>query len=201
MTHKTAMKHDAARAALQAAQSFGHDAVWLQTRDLAALLADRDALAERLRAFEHEVMTGRSEQHERLVDERDALARRLAEAEALLRMSRDMWVEDCSGTAERIDAFLAERKPGAARPCRCSDVCEWSHEPFPPGIYCRREPRAACDCPVAGGMYGNHADWCATKREPGAAQSSWTHGCMVAGMNLELWRDDCPNCGRPRSAA
>jgi hypothetical protein len=44
---------------------------------------------------------------------------------------------------EPCTSHTREREPGAARPCRCGDVCEWSHEPFEPGIYCRREPGAA----------------------------------------------------------
>jgi hypothetical protein len=32
--------------------------------------------------------------------------------------------------------------------------------------------------------------------QPEAAK--WTHGCQVAGMNLDLWLDRCPQCGKPR---
>lgn len=87
--------------------------------------ADRDALARRLAEAEQ----ARDRYAQVIADAADhlgcpvggvvAAARdtvgRMADAEGLLRMSRDMWVEDCSGTAERIDAFLAKRESGAAR--------------------------------------------------------------------------------------
>jgi hypothetical protein len=134
--------HDAIRVKLRTFN--GQLAMTQITREeVAALLADRDALAERLRAFEHEVMTGRSEQHDRLVNERDALARDLAAARELLHGLLAGVDEDCGDGGcddceawRPIRAFLAatpEREPGAA--CTCI---------HPPGHPC--EP--AWDCPV-----------------------------------------------------
>jgi hypothetical protein len=103
--------------------------------DLAALLADRDAL-ERERDHLRVVIDNGLRDYMALEADRGALDRDLAAARELLRMARDMWVDDASGTADLIDAHLAatpEREPGAA--CTCI------HPPGHP-----REP--AWGCPV-----------------------------------------------------
>lgn len=100
-----------------------HNAEVAERRDarIDELLHERDALAQRLREYEHEVMTGRSEQHEMMVLQRDSLADRLAKLSVAARELADSVTcrpgctahggDECSCGLEKLTTAVYDAAP------------------------------------------------------------------------------------------